>query len=140
MWVAWIGCDVSAKPDGAKNQIIGSRSQDLLLSSLIKGRLRRGNILMKISRILAVAGTLTLLACGAAFAQSPNQIPVGAGVAADRQPAGFGWRDPTKSSSTAAQPSATGKRTIVARTRTRLSAAWAKRPSRPPVSALPPLF
>ena len=78
---------------------------------------------MKMSRILPVAGILTLLTCGAAFAQS-NQIPVGA----------------AKSPPTAAQPSATGKRTIVARTRTRLSAAWAKRPSRPPVSALPPMF
>jgi hypothetical protein len=53
---------------------------------------------MKISRILPVAGILTLLACGAAFAQSPNQIPVGAGSEVDRQPAGSGWRDPAKSS------------------------------------------
>ena len=61
---------------------------------------------MKISRILPVAGILTLLACGAAFAQS-NQIPVGAGAGADRQPAGSGWRDPTKSPPAAAQPSST---------------------------------
>jgi len=61
---------------------------------------------MKISRILPVAGILTLLACGAAFAQS-NQIPVGAGAGADRQPAGSGWRDPAKSPPAAAQPSAT---------------------------------
>ena len=61
---------------------------------------------MKISRVLAVAGTLTLLACGAAFAQSPNQIPVGAGSEVDRQPAGSGWRDPTNPPPAAAQPSA----------------------------------
>ena len=62
---------------------------------------------MKISRILPVAGILTLLACSAAFAQSPNQIPVGAGSEVDRQPAGSGWRDPAKSPPAAAQPSAT---------------------------------
>jgi len=60
---------------------------------------------MKIRRILPVAGILTLLACGAAFAQS-NQIPVGAGAGADRQPPGSGWRDPTKPPQVAAQPSA----------------------------------
>jgi hypothetical protein len=60
---------------------------------------------MKISRVLPLAGILTLLACGAAFAQ--NQIPVGAGAGADRQPPGSGWRDPTKSPPAAAQPSAT---------------------------------
>jgi hypothetical protein len=57
---------------------------------------------MKISRILPVSVILTLLACGAAFAQSPNQIPPGAGVGVDRQPPGSQWRDPA-----AAQPSAT---------------------------------
>ena len=57
---------------------------------------------MKISRILSVAGTLTLLTCGAGFAQSPNQIPVGAGSEVDRQPAGSGWRDPTAKSPPAA--------------------------------------
>ena len=64
---------------------------------------------MKISQILPVVGILILLPCGAAFAQS-NQIPVGAGAGADRQPPGSGWRDPTK----AAQPSAAshGKRAI----------------------------
>jgi hypothetical protein len=62
---------------------------------------------MNLSRVLAVAGILTLLACGAAFAQSPNQIPVGAGSEVDRQPAGSGWRDPAaKSPPAAAQPSA----------------------------------
>jgi len=61
---------------------------------------------MKISRILPVAGILIPLACGEAFAQSPNQIPVGAGSEVDRQPAGSGWRDPTKSPPAAAQPSA----------------------------------
>ena len=49
---------------------------------------------MKISRILPVAGIFTLLACGTAFTQSPNQIPPGAGVGVDRQPPGSGWRDP----------------------------------------------
>ena len=64
---------------------------------------------MKIGRILPVVGIATLLACGAAFSQSP-QIPPGAGVGVDRQPPGSGWRDPTK----AAQPSAAshGKRAI----------------------------
>jgi hypothetical protein len=50
---------------------------------------------MKTSRILPVVGILTLLATGAAFTQSPNQIPPGAGVGADRQPPGSQWRDPT---------------------------------------------
>ena len=50
---------------------------------------------MKINRILPVAGILTLLASGAAFAQSPNQIPPGAGVGVDRQAPGSGWRDPS---------------------------------------------
>ena len=64
---------------------------------------------MKIGRILPVVGILILLACGAAFAQSPSQIPPGAGVGVDRQPPGSRFRNPT-----AAQPTATspGKRAI----------------------------
>ena len=57
---------------------------------------------MKISRILPVAGILTLLACGTAFTQSPNQIPPGAGVGVDRQAPGSQWRDPTNPSATSA--------------------------------------
>lgn len=37
---------------------------------------------------VAAAGLISLLLCGAAFAQSPNQIPVGAGANVTRQPAG----------------------------------------------------
>jgi hypothetical protein len=60
---------------------------------------------MKIGRILPVAGILALLTCGTAFAQ--NQIPVGAGAGADRQPPGSGWRDPTNPPPAATQkPSA----------------------------------
>ena len=62
---------------------------------------------MKISRILPVAGILTLLACGTAFTQSPNQIPPGAGVGVSRQPPGSQWRNPTNPPPAAAQPSAT---------------------------------
>ena len=61
---------------------------------------------MKISRILPVVGILTLLACGAAFSQSPPG-PVGAGVGVDRQPPGSRFRNPTNPPPTAAQPSAT---------------------------------
>ena len=61
---------------------------------------------MKISRILPVVGILTLVACGAAFSQSP-QIPPGAGVGVDRQPPGSRFRNPTNPPPTAAQPSAT---------------------------------
>jgi hypothetical protein len=51
---------------------------------------------MKISRILPVAGILTLLACGAAFTQSPP-IPPGAGVGVHRQPPGSRFHHhPTK--------------------------------------------
>ena len=50
---------------------------------------------MKIGRILPVVGMLTLLACGAGFTQSPNQIPPGAGVGVDRQPPGSRFRNPT---------------------------------------------
>jgi len=62
---------------------------------------------MKISRILPVAGILTLLACSAAFAQSPNQIPVGAGSEVDRQPAGSGWRDQSAPAAAQKKSSAT---------------------------------
>ena len=55
--------------------------------------LERGNIAMKISRILPAVGILTLLASSAAFTLSPP-IPPGAGVGVDRQPPGSGWRDP----------------------------------------------
>ena len=62
---------------------------------------------MKIGRILSVAGILTLLACGAAFTQSPP-IPVGAGVGVDRQPPGSSFRDLTTNPPLAgAPPSAT---------------------------------
>ena len=44
---------------------------------------------MKISRILPVVGILTLLPCGAAFSQSPNQIPPGAGVGGRPAASGF---------------------------------------------------
>ena len=57
---------------------------------------------MKISRILPAAGILTLLACGTAFTQSPNQIPPGAGAGVDRQAPGSQWRDPTNPSATSA--------------------------------------
>lgn len=63
---------------------------------------------MKISRILPVVGILTLLACGAAFAQSPSQIPPGAGVGVDRQPPGSRFRNPTNPPSTTSP----GKRAI----------------------------
>jgi hypothetical protein len=67
---------------------------------------------MKIGRILLVVGMLTVLACGAGFAQSPNQIPPGAGVGVDRQPPGSRFRNPTNPPPAAAQPSAPGKRAI----------------------------
>ena len=62
---------------------------------------------MKINRILPVVGILTLLACGAAFPQSPNQIPLGAGVGVNRQPPGSQWRNPTNPPPAVTQPSAT---------------------------------
>jgi psiF repeat len=62
---------------------------------------------MKISRILPVVGILILLACSAAFSQSPSQIPPGAGVGVDRQPPGSRFRNPTNPPQAAAQPSAT---------------------------------
>ena len=58
---------------------------------------------MKISRILPVVGILTLLPCGAAFSQSPNQIPPGAGVGVDRQPPGSRFREPTNPSLSCSQ-------------------------------------
>ena len=69
---------------------------------------------MKIGRIFPVVGMLTLMTCGAGFAQAPNQIPPGAGVGVDRQPAGSRFRNPTNPPPPAAQPSATtaGKRSI----------------------------
>src|SRR5574337_980003 len=48
---------------------------------------------MKISTALA-AGFLSLAACGAAFAQAPTQIPVGAAAGVSRQPAGSRFRNP----------------------------------------------
>jgi hypothetical protein len=71
----------------------------------LAGKSRTREIVMKISRILPVAGILTLLACGAAFAQSPP-IPPGAGVGVDRQPPGSRWRD-SNPPPAAAQPAAT---------------------------------
>ena len=62
---------------------------------------------MKISRILPVAGILTLLACGAAFAQMPP-IPPGAGAGVHRQPPGSRFHHhPTKPKRAAAHRSAT---------------------------------
>jgi hypothetical protein len=62
---------------------------------------------MKISRILPVAGILSLLACGAAFAQSPP-IPPGAGVGVHRQPPGSRFHHhPTHHTRAAAHRSAT---------------------------------
>jgi hypothetical protein len=69
---------------------------------------------MKISRILPVAGILTLLACGAAFAQMAP-IPPGSGVGVSRQPPGSHFQHhprkphhhPTKSKGAAAHRSAT---------------------------------
>jgi hypothetical protein len=58
---------------------------------------------MKISRILPVVGFLTLLPCGAAFSQSPNQIPPGAGVGVERQPPGSRFREPTNRSLSCSQ-------------------------------------
>jgi hypothetical protein len=49
---------------------------------------------MKVSRILSVAGLVTLLACGgAAFGQAPP-VPVTAGVGVHRQPPGSRFRNP----------------------------------------------
>ena len=62
---------------------------------------------MKIRRILPIAGIMTLLACGGAvFAQTPNQIPMGAGAGVDRQPPGSRFRNPTNPPPAAAQTSA----------------------------------
>jgi hypothetical protein len=58
---------------------------------------------MKIGRILPLVGILTLPVCAAAFAQSPNQIPPGAGVGVDRQPPGSRFSNPTSPRPAAAQ-------------------------------------
>ena len=49
---------------------------------------------MKNSTAFAAAGLISLLAWSAAFAQSPSQIPVGAGANVTRQPAGSRFRNP----------------------------------------------
>jgi len=49
---------------------------------------------MKNSTACAPAGLTPLFAWGAAFAQSPSQIPVGAGTSVTRQPAGSRFRTP----------------------------------------------
>jgi hypothetical protein len=69
---------------------------------------------MKISQILPVVGILSLLTSGAAFTQSPNQIPPGAGVGVDRQPPGSGWRDPANPPPAPSQkrPASADKRAI----------------------------
>jgi outer membrane immunogenic protein len=50
---------------------------------------------MKNSTAIAAAALCSLFACGAAFAQSPSQIPLGAGAGVTRQPAGSRFRTPT---------------------------------------------
>ena len=50
---------------------------------------------MKNSTAFAAAGLISLFAWGAAFAQSPSQIPAGAGANVTRQPAGSRFRTPT---------------------------------------------
>ena len=50
---------------------------------------------MKNTTAFAAAGLCSLFAWGAAFAQSPSQIPVGAGANVTRQPAGSRFRNPT---------------------------------------------
>src|SRR6476469_1462546 len=50
---------------------------------------------MKNSTAFAAAGLFSLFAWGAAFAQSPSQIPAGAGTNVTRQPAGSRFRTPT---------------------------------------------
>ena len=44
---------------------------------------------------VAALVVVSLFACGAALAQSPSQIPVGAGTHVTRQPAGSRFRSPT---------------------------------------------
>ncbi len=56
-----------------------------------------------ITAILA-AGAMALLACGSAFAQTPNQIPVGAAAGVSRQSAGSRFRNPTNPPQPAATP------------------------------------
>ena len=53
---------------------------------------------MKNSTAFAAAGLISLFAWDAAFAQSPSQIPVGAGANVTRQPAGSRFRNPDQSS------------------------------------------
>jgi len=50
---------------------------------------------MKTCTAFATAGVVSLFAWDAAFAQSPSQIPVGAGANVTRQPAGSRFRNPT---------------------------------------------
>lgn len=51
---------------------------------------------MSFRKWLGFAGIAVVLACSdAAFAQAPNQIPVGAGAGVDRQPPGSRFRNPT---------------------------------------------
>ena len=50
---------------------------------------------MKNSTAFAAAGVISLFAWDAAFAQSPSQIPLGAGANVTRQPAGSRFRNPT---------------------------------------------
>ena len=50
---------------------------------------------MKNSTAFAAAGLCSLFAWDAAFAQSPSQIPAGAGANVTRQPAGSRFRSPT---------------------------------------------
>ena len=59
---------------------------------------------MKNSTAFAVAGLFSLFTCGAAFAQSPSQIPVGAGTHVTRQPAGSRFRNPTNPSPAVVAP------------------------------------
>jgi hypothetical protein len=48
---------------------------------------------MKTCTAFATAGVVSLFAWDAAFAQSPSQIPVGAGANVTRQPAGSRFRN-----------------------------------------------
>jgi hypothetical protein len=69
---------------------------------------------MKFNRIL-IAGALTFL-CSAAFAQAPNQIPVGAGGNVERPAAGsrMGAQNKPAAAPTAAQPAMADKKAISA--------------------------
>jgi outer membrane immunogenic protein len=59
---------------------------------------------MNIDKAALAAGAIALLACGSAFAQTPNQIPVGAGAGVSRQPVGSRFRNPTNPPQPAAAP------------------------------------